>query len=68
MSPAKARASAGRGLLPLALLGMAAPAIAAQPFPPPIASYQITCRLDAEKKTIEGTELLTWKNTTSRPA
>ena len=27
-----------------------------QPFPPPpIASYQISCRLDAEKKTLEGT-------------
>jgi Peptidase family M1 domain len=33
-----------------------------------VASYQISCRLDAEKKTVEGTELLTWKNTTSRPA
>jgi len=36
--------------------------------PPPVASYQITCRLDLEKKTIEGAEVLTWKNTTSRAA
>ncbi|MEP6992958.1 MAG: M1 family metallopeptidase [Acidobacteriota bacterium] len=52
----------------LALLGSAVPALAGQPFPPPVASYQITCRLDEEKKTIEGTEVLTWKNTTSHPA
>ena len=39
------------------------------PFPPPpVASYQISCRLDTEKKTVEGTEVLTWTNTTSRPA
>ncbi len=44
-------------------------AFAADAFPPPpVASYQITCRLDAEKKTVEGTQVLTWKNTTSRPA
>jgi hypothetical protein len=36
--------------------------------PPPVASYQITCRLDPEKKTVEGTQVLTWKNTTSKPA
>lgn len=35
---------------------------------PPVASYQISCRLDPETKTVEGTQLLTWKNTTSRPA
>jgi Peptidase family M1 domain len=42
----------------------------AQPAPltPPTASYEISCRLDAERKTIEGTELLTWTNRTSRPA
>ena len=38
------------------------------PLTPPIASYEISCRLDTEKKTVEGTEVLTWKNTTSRPA
>ena len=50
-----------------AALAAAAPAtavFAAEPFPPPpVASYQITCRLDVEKKTVEGTEVLTWKNT-----
>ena len=61
MSPAKVRAL-------LALLGAAALPLRAQPFPPPVASYQITCRLDADAKTVEGTEVLTWKNTTSRPA
>jgi hypothetical protein len=35
---------------------------------PPISSYEISCRLDAEKKTVEGTELLTWTNRTSHPA
>lgn len=38
------------------------------PLTPPIASYEISCRLDAERKAIEGTELLTWTNRTSRPA
>lgn len=63
---AKARARAASGLLRLALL--AAAPLPAQPFPPPVASYQITCRLDADQRTIEGTEVLTWKNTTSHPA
>ena len=63
MSAAKVR------VLALALLGAAAATrLPAQPFPPPVASYQITCRLDAEKKRIEGTEVIAWKNTTSRPA
>jgi hypothetical protein len=35
---------------------------------PPIASYQISCRLDADAKTIEATELLTWTNGTGRAA
>jgi len=34
---------------------------------PPIASYEISARLDTEKKTVEGTELLTWTNRTSHP-
>ena len=34
----------------------------------PIASYQISCRLDTEKRAVEGTELLTWTNTTAKPA
>lgn len=40
----------------------------AAPLTRPIASYQISCRLDPEKKTVEGTELLTWTNTTTKPA
>ncbi len=47
-------------LLPLAPL--------AEQLTPPVASYQISCRLDPEKKTVEGTELLTWTNRTSRVA
>ncbi len=35
---------------------------------PPIASYQISCRLDPDRKMVEGTELLTWTNRTSHPA
>ncbi len=53
----------------LALCASAAAArLFSQTFPPPVASYQITCRLDTEKKTVEGTEVLAWKNTTSNPA
>src|ERR1700731_3288750 len=46
--------------LPLAGLGQAPP--------PPTASYEISCRLDAAKKSVEGSELLTWTNRTTRPA
>ncbi|HEY1435257.1 MAG TPA: M1 family metallopeptidase, partial [Thermoanaerobaculia bacterium] len=64
MSAAKVRAFA------LALCaGAAAVGLFAQTYPPaPIASYQITARLDTDKKTIEANEVLTWKNATSRPA
>ncbi|HEX5135315.1 MAG TPA: M1 family peptidase, partial [Thermoanaerobaculia bacterium] len=71
MSRAKGRSSL------LALAGNAVPAIlalatsaslGAAPLTRPIASYQISCRLDAEKKVVEGTELLAWTNTTSKPA
>ncbi|HEV8610159.1 MAG TPA: M1 family metallopeptidase [Thermoanaerobaculia bacterium] len=71
MSRAKGRSSL------LALAGNALPALiaiattgssGAAPLTQPIASYQISCRLDAEKKTVEGTELLTWTNTTTKPA
>jgi len=34
----------------------------------PVASYRIACRYDDARHRIEGTELLTWKNTGSRPA
>jgi len=50
-----------------ALLGARAHLTAA-PLTRPIASYQISCRLDTEKKIVEGTELLTWTNTTAKPA
>jgi len=58
-----------RAKTPGALLALAAalgvsPAAAARPLTPPIASYEISCRLDPEKKTVTGTELLTWTNTT----
>jgi len=66
----------GRSSL-LALARNAAPAFAGilltsslggAPLTKPIASYQISCRLDAEKKIVEGTELLTWTNTTRNSA
>lgn len=63
MSAAKVRAFA------LALgAGAVAARLFSQPFPPPVASYQITCRLDTDKKTIEASEVLAWKNTTTKPA
>ena len=47
MSAAKVR------VLAAALLAAAAAGrLRAQPLPPPVASYQITCRLDADKKTV----------------
>ncbi|HEY7574514.1 MAG TPA: M1 family metallopeptidase, partial [Thermoanaerobaculia bacterium] len=63
MLPAKSRAA----LLTAAALGVV-PALAAVPLTPPIASYEISCRLDTEKKTVTGSQVVTWKNTTSRPA
>jgi hypothetical protein len=59
--------------LPVILLAaqtLTASAALAQPSPltPPTASYEISCRLDTERRTIEGTQLLTWTNRTSRPA
>jgi hypothetical protein len=71
MSRAKGRSSllARTGnALPALLAIAAATSLAASPLTQPIASYQISCRLDAEKKTIEGTELLTWTNTTTKAA
>ncbi len=38
------------------------------PLTAPIASYEISARLDTDKKTVEATELMTWTNQTSRPA
>src|SRR5215475_12566455 len=59
--------SAKRSTLLAAALSLPFAAVG-QTFAPPIASYEISCRLDTEKKTVEGTELLTWTNRTSRPA
>src|SRR3954471_21429771 len=69
MLPQK-RCSTARALGSLAAAALASiAALGAEQFPPaPVASYQITCRLDLEKKTIEGSEVLTWRNATSRPA
>jgi hypothetical protein len=69
MFPAK------RAVLALALAGTSAAGLAATPaattaprLADPVASYQIVCRLDPEKRTVEGSLQLTWKNTTARPA
>ena len=71
MSRAKGRSSllalAGSAL-PAVLALATTPSLAAAPLTRPIASYQISCRLDDQKKVVEGTELLTWTNTTSKPA
>jgi hypothetical protein len=71
MSRAKGRSSllalAGNALPALVAFAIA-PTLSAAQLTPPIASYQISCRLDAEKKIVEGTQLLTWKNTTTKPA
>ncbi|HTO86375.1 MAG TPA: M1 family metallopeptidase [Thermoanaerobaculia bacterium] len=34
----------------------------------PIASYEISCRLDPDRKTVTGSQVLTWTNRTTRPA
>jgi len=55
----------------IVLAALALPAFGlaqSSPLTPPIASYDISCRLDTGKKAIEGTELLTWTNRTARPA
>jgi hypothetical protein len=64
-----AKAAFRAAVLAAAALAPISASSAADAFPPtPVASYQITCRLDPDKKTIEGTQVLTWKNTTSKPA
>jgi hypothetical protein len=71
MSRAKGRSSllalAGSALPTFLALATAAPLAAAR-LTRPIASYQISCRLDAEKKIVDGTELVSWTNTTTKPA
>ena len=61
-------AKARKILLAAAAAGLLSPLLSGAPLTPPTASYEISCRLDTDKKTIEGTELLTWTNRTSRPA
>jgi hypothetical protein len=58
-----------RALLQTVALALPASTLA-QPAPltPPIASYEISCRLDTDRKTIEAAELLTWTNRTSHPS
>jgi hypothetical protein len=52
----------------IAAAGLAAASIAScAPLTAPIASYRIQCRFDEPKKRIEGSELLDWRNTSSRP-
>jgi hypothetical protein len=55
-----------------AVVAAAAAAAAGQarsaPLADPVASYRIACRYDAARKRIEGTELLSWKNTGTHPA
>ncbi len=71
MPRAKGRSSPAalaRNALTALLCLVSAASLSAAPLTKPIASYQISCRLDAEKKVVEGTELLTWTNTTRNPA
>jgi hypothetical protein len=42
--------------------------LSAAALPQPVASYRISCRYEEASRTIEGQELLTWTNTTRRPA
>lgn len=61
--------SAKPSTLAAAVGGLAVSALlSGTPLTPPIASYQISCRLDTDRKVVEGTELLTWTNRTSRRA
>ena len=55
-------------LLAAAAVTWSAAELSAVELTPAIASYEISCRLDTDKKTVEGTELVTWTNRTSRAA
>ncbi len=61
------RAKTRGAFLALAALPISA-LLGARPLTTPVASYEISCRLDPEKKTVAGSQLLTWTNTTTRPA
>jgi len=56
-----------RALAILAALWIS-PVVLAAPLTPPIASYEISCRLDTDAKSVTGSEIVTWTNTTSRRA
>jgi Peptidase family M1 domain len=53
----------------LALAALSCPShLGARSLTVPIASYEISCRLDPERKTVSGSLILTWANRTTRPA
>ncbi|HKA36933.1 MAG TPA: M1 family metallopeptidase [Thermoanaerobaculia bacterium] len=70
VSAKKPRRRPGLPVILLAAQTLTAAAALGQPTPltPPIASYEISSRLDTDRHTIEATELLTWTNRTSRAA
>ncbi len=59
------RAKTRLALASLAALGIA-PVLSAAPRTRAVASYEISCRLDPDAKTVTGSQILTWTNTTSR--
>jgi hypothetical protein len=68
MLSAKSAARAARRCAAAAALLAAVPALPAAERSRPIASYEITCTLDTEKKTVSGSEKITWTNTTGQVA
>ncbi|MGH9400402.1 MAG: M1 family metallopeptidase [Thermoanaerobaculia bacterium] len=65
MRRSRARCRAAAAILLSLSAGRALPAAE---LTKPIASYEISCRLDTDRKAVEGTEKITWTNTTSKPA
>jgi hypothetical protein len=61
------RAKTRGAFLALAALWFS-PVASAGPVTAPIASYEISCRLDPEAKSVTGSQILTWTNRTGRPA
>jgi hypothetical protein len=61
------RAKTRRALASLAALGIS-PLLSASPLTRPIASYEISCRLDPDAKTVTGSQILTWTNSTRHRA
>ena len=61
------RAKTRRALASLAALGIS-PLLSASSLTRPIASYEISCRLDPDAKTVTGSQILTWTNSTSHRA